>query len=93
MMIQKYGLHWETPNAGQKFKIPEFAGMEFCEGTIEGKDIVIVQCGIGKVNAGMCANTLINNFNCTKIINTGLYAFPADDAVRWKVLQLRRLVI
>ena len=53
-------------------KITEIAGMEFCEGTIEGRDIVIVQCGMGKVNAGICANTLINNFSCTKIINTGV---------------------
>ena len=53
-------------------KTNEIAGMEFCEGTIEGKDVVIVQCGMGKVNAGICASTLINNFNCTKIINTGV---------------------
>ena len=53
-------------------KTTEIAGMEFYEGTIEGKDVVIVQCGIGKVNAGICANTLINNFNCIKIINTGV---------------------
>ena len=52
--------------------ITKIAGMEFCEGTIEGKNVVIVQCGMGKVNAGICANTLINNFNCTKIINTGV---------------------
>ncbi|MCR5211419.1 MAG: hypothetical protein K6C41_02605 [Lachnospiraceae bacterium] len=26
---------------------------------------------MGKVNAGVCANTLINDFGCTKIINTG----------------------
>lgn len=53
-------------------KTTEIAGMEFCEGTFEGKDVVIVQCGMGKVNAGICANTLINNFNCKKIINTGV---------------------
>ena len=48
------------------------AGMEFCEGTLKGKKVVIVKCGMGKVNAGICANTLINNFGCTKIINTGV---------------------
>ena len=26
---------------------------------------------MGKVNAGICSNTLINDFGCTKIINTG----------------------
>lgn len=27
------------------------AGMEFCEGKLEGEDMVVVQCGMGKVNA------------------------------------------
>lgn len=48
------------------------AGMEFCEGTLDGADVVVVQCGIGKVNAGICAHTLINIFGCTRIINTGV---------------------
>ena len=48
------------------------AGMEFWEGKLEGEDVVIVQCGMGKVNAGICAHTLINNFGCTRIINTGV---------------------
>ena len=50
----------------------EMMGMDFCEGTLEGKNVVIVQCGMGKVNAGVCANTLIGEFGCTKIINTGV---------------------
>lgn len=50
----------------------EIAAMEFCEGTLGGKNVVIVKCGMGKVNAGVCANTLINDFHCTKIINTGV---------------------
>ena len=99
------------------------AGMEYCEGMLEGRAVVIVRCGMGKVNAGICANTLINDFNCAKVINTGaagsldnridigdvvvsvdavqhdfdvsaigfkrgeipftgLYAFPADEAMR-----------
>ena len=48
------------------------ADMEFCEGTLGDKQVVIVKCGMGKVNAGICANTLINDFGCTKIINTGV---------------------
>ncbi len=47
------------------------AGMQYCEGTLEGKPVVMVKCGMGKVNAGICANTLINDFNCAKVINTG----------------------
>ena len=53
-------------------KTTEIAEMEFCEGILGEKNVVIVKCGMGKVNAGICAHTLINDFNCTKIINTGV---------------------
>ena len=53
-------------------KTTEIAGMEFCEGRLGDKNVVIVKCGMGKVNAGICASTLINDFGCTKIINTGV---------------------
>lgn len=52
--------------------VTEIAEMEFCEGKLNSADVVVVQCGMGKVNAGICANTLINEFGCTKIINTGV---------------------
>ena len=32
-------------------EVVERAGMKFHEGSLNGKDVVIVQCGIGKVNA------------------------------------------
>lgn len=50
----------------------KIAEMEFCEGTLGEKNVVIVKCGMGKVNAGICAHTLITDFACTKIINTGV---------------------
>lgn len=53
-------------------KTTTIAGMEFCEGKMGDKDVVVVQCGMGKVNAGICANTLINQFGCSKVINTGV---------------------
>ena len=55
------------------------AGMEFCEGKLGEKAVVIVRCGIGKVNAGICANTLINDFGCTKVINTGVAGSLDND--------------
>ena len=48
------------------------ADMEYGEGKLGNTKVVIVKCGMGKVNAGICANTLINHFGCTKIINTGV---------------------
>lgn len=48
------------------------AGMRFCEGTLNGVPVVIVKCGIGKVNAGMCVQILADLFAVTHIINTGV---------------------
>ena len=47
------------------------ADMDFCEGTLGGMNVVVVQSGIGKVNAGICAQLLIEKFSVTHIINTG----------------------
>ena len=48
------------------------AGMEFFEGTLNGVDAVIVRSGIGKVNAGICTQILVDLFAVTHIINTGV---------------------
>ena len=47
------------------------ADMVFHAGSIGGTDVVIVRCGMGKVNAGICAQLLITRYNTTHIINTG----------------------
>ena len=47
-------------------------GMEFCEGTLEGLPVVVVQCGVGKVNAAMCAQVLCSIFGVTHLVNTGI---------------------
>ena len=46
--------------------------MNFTSGTINGKDVVIVVCSEGKVNAAMCATTLILNYNPDIVINSGV---------------------
>ena len=53
-------------------KTTTLAGVEFCEGTLDGATVVSVECGIGKVNAGICAQLLINIFGVDRIINTGV---------------------
>ena len=46
--------------------------MRFIRGTLNGKDIVVVVCGVGKVNAALCATTMINRFSPELIINSGV---------------------
>lgn len=48
------------------------ASMEFYQGTLQGKDVVVVRSGIGKVNAGLCTQILIDVFGVTHVINTGI---------------------
>ncbi len=53
-------------------KITEKAGMKFFEGTLNGANVVIVRCGIGKVNASLCTQILADLYEVTHIINTGV---------------------
>lgn len=48
------------------------ASMEFLEGTLHGKNVVIVRSGIGKVNAAVCAEILAGIYKTDAIINTGI---------------------
>lgn len=50
----------------------EIAGMVFNRGKLEGRDAVVVRCGIGKVNAAMCAQLLATYFHVDAIIHTGV---------------------
>lgn len=48
------------------------ASMAFYVGEMDGQKIVLVRCGIGKVNAAVCTQVLIDLFDVTYIINTGV---------------------
>jgi adenosylhomocysteine nucleosidase len=69
------------------------AKMEFYEGTLLGKDIVIVTSGIGKVNAAICTQILINEFDVKYVINVGIAGglrkdiFPGDIVISDNLVQ------
>lgn len=46
-------------------------GKKIIKGKINGKKIVLIVSGIGKVNASFCTQILIDKFNAKKIINYG----------------------
>lgn len=48
------------------------SGMVYTVGKLGGHDVVVVKCGMGKVNAGICAQTMIQSFNAKRIINAGV---------------------
>ena len=53
-------------------QVMQRASMEFCRGTLKGKQVVVVRSGIGKVNAGICAQILADVFQVDAIVNTGI---------------------
>ena len=53
-------------------RVERVAGTDFCSGRLGEKDVVVVKCGIGKVNAGICAQVLADHFGCTHLVNTGV---------------------
>ena len=56
----------------QNKEVVKFGGLEFNHGFLNSKEVVIVKSGVGKVNAALCVQTLVNKFNVTQIINTGI---------------------
>lgn len=47
-------------------------GMNFTTGTLRGKELTVVVCGEGKVNAAMCTTTLIDRYHPALVINSGV---------------------
>ena len=66
-------LEVETLLAQMENKSAEIvAGSTFYEGQLSGLDVVVVQCGIGKVNAALCVQILCTKFGITHVVNTGI---------------------
>ena len=63
----------------QDVTITSRARMDFYEGTLEGKKVVVVRSGIGKVNAGMCTQILADVFGVEAVINTGIAGSLNND--------------
>lgn len=53
-------------------RVDSFSSISFYHGKIKGYDVIIAQCGVGKVHAAMCTQTMILKFCPDLIINTGV---------------------
>lgn len=49
-----------------------YAKMKYVSGTINGKQVVMTECGIGKVNAAMSTQVMIDQYSPDVIINSGI---------------------
>jgi adenosylhomocysteine nucleosidase len=60
-------------------KEQKIGSFTFYSGSLHGVDVVLLQSGIGKVNAAIGATLLIHNFTPNYVINTGAAGgFPGD---------------
>ena len=57
----------------------DIAGSTFYAGELGGQSAVIVQCGVGKVNAALCAQILCDCFGVTHVVNTGIAGSLSAD--------------
>lgn len=61
--------------------IVKHSGIAFHINTFDGKLVINACCGIAKVNAAVCTQVMIDNFNVDAIINTGV-AGGMDTSVK-----------
>lgn len=56
----------------ENVKTTTHAKMKFTLGTLHGRDVCVVVCGVGKVNAAMCALMLIEKYKPDLVLNSGV---------------------
>lgn len=74
MQIEIDGLRAHMKNA----KEVELSGIKFLTGEIKGTEVVMAVCGMGKVYAAICAQTMVIHFKVDAVINTGVAGNLSD---------------
>lgn len=54
------------------------SGITYTSGTLNGKDVVLAVCGIGKVFAAICTQTMLLRYHAGAVINTGVAGTLSD---------------
>lgn len=68
----------ELKNCMENVTVHTISNIDFFEGILEGVPVVVAVSGIGKVNAAVCAQTMILSFSPDRIINVGVAGGLAD---------------
>lgn len=62
----------ELKNIMTDIQVEKIGNLEFFKGNLLNKEVVLVEGGIGKVNAAICATLMIEHFKVSKILFTGV---------------------
>ncbi len=68
MQVEVKALKAELKNSVSE----HISGIEFVRGELCGQQVVVAQCGIGKVFAAVCAETMILRYDVDCVLNTGV---------------------
>lgn len=63
----------------EQVKVSTISGVNFYHGFLQGKEVVVAGCGIGKVFAAICAQTMILTYHPDCVINTGVAGGLTND--------------
>ena len=69
-----------------------YSGVDFFLGKIGGQEIVCAVCGVGKVFAAICAQTMILKFHPSAILNVGVAGSLSDSLGVADIVIARQLV-
>ena len=75
MDIEVNGIVSSMSNVTEK----AISGIKFYSGTLHNKNVVVAKCGIGKVFAAICAQTMILEYKPSVIINSGVAGSLTKD--------------
>ena len=69
----------ELKNIMTDIQVEKIGNLEFFKGNLLNKEVVLVEGGIGKVNAAICATLMIEHFKVSKILFTGVAGGTNQD--------------
>ena len=72
-------------------KIKTFAGIDFVCGYLEDCEVCVAQCSPGKVNAALCTQAMLDNFDIDEVINVGVGCSLSGEVVIRDIVVARDL--
>lgn len=76
----------------ENMKTETFASVNYYSGTVNGSQLVVCNCGVGKVNAAMHTQIMIDKYSPDIIINNGVAGALADELDIFSVVAGKSMV-